>query len=174
MIEQSHLPAKQTLDRLGIPRSTFYLWYDKYQTGGVDGEPNKNIPSSIGAGGKPGSSPGTNTPAATGSPAPNGDEDPEDDGEEGDDNFSDENGLGEGDTVTTRTTRAGDKGARITRKDGSVIDITPTRVKEFTPNTNSQAPPGTLQRVKFPNALPGSKGFKRAPTVQELRLLEGL
>ena len=82
MIEQSHLPAKQTLDRLGIPRSTFYLWYDKYQTGGVDGEPNKNIPSSIGAGGKPGSSPGTNTPAATGSPAPNGEEDPED--EDGD------------------------------------------------------------------------------------------
>ena len=82
MIEQSHLPAKQTQDRLGIPRSTFYLWYDKYQTGGVDGEPNKNIPSSIGAGVKPGSSPGTNTPAATGSPAPNGDEDPEDDGDD--------------------------------------------------------------------------------------------
>ena len=36
LVEQSHLPAKQTLDRLGIPRSTFYLWYDKYQTGGVD------------------------------------------------------------------------------------------------------------------------------------------
>jgi len=36
LVEQSHLPAKQTLDRLGIPRSTFYLWYDKYQLGGVD------------------------------------------------------------------------------------------------------------------------------------------
>ena len=36
LVEQSHLPAKQTLDRLGIPRSTFYAWYDKYQTGGVD------------------------------------------------------------------------------------------------------------------------------------------
>ena len=36
LVEQSHLPAKQTLDLLGIPRSTFYLWYDKYQTGGVD------------------------------------------------------------------------------------------------------------------------------------------
>jgi len=24
------------LDQLGIPRSTFYLWYDKYQTGGVE------------------------------------------------------------------------------------------------------------------------------------------
>ena len=36
LVEQSHLPAKQTLDRLGIPRSTFYLWYDKYQSGGFD------------------------------------------------------------------------------------------------------------------------------------------
>ena len=36
LVEQSHLPAKQTLDRLGIPRSTFYLWYDKYQSGSVD------------------------------------------------------------------------------------------------------------------------------------------
>ena len=24
------------MDQLGIPRSTFYLWYDKYQTGGVE------------------------------------------------------------------------------------------------------------------------------------------
>lgn len=36
LVEQSHLSTKQTLDKLGIPRSTFYLWYDKYQTGGVD------------------------------------------------------------------------------------------------------------------------------------------
>ena len=36
LVEQSHLPAKRTLDKLGIPRSTFYAWYDKYQTGGVD------------------------------------------------------------------------------------------------------------------------------------------
>ena len=36
LVEQSHLPAKQTLDRLDIPRSTFYAWYDRYQTGGVD------------------------------------------------------------------------------------------------------------------------------------------
>jgi putative transposase len=36
LVEQSHLPAKRTLDRLGIPRSTFYLWYDKYLEGGVD------------------------------------------------------------------------------------------------------------------------------------------
>lgn len=36
LVEQSHLSAKQTLDKLGIPRSTFYRWYDLYQTGGVD------------------------------------------------------------------------------------------------------------------------------------------
>ncbi len=37
LIEQSHLPAKQTLDLLGIPRTTFYRWYDKYLEGGADG-----------------------------------------------------------------------------------------------------------------------------------------
>ena len=36
LVEQAHLPAKQTLDKLGIPRTTFYRWYDKYQSGGVD------------------------------------------------------------------------------------------------------------------------------------------
>lgn len=36
LVEQSHLPAKHTLDKLGIPRSTFYAWYDKYLTGGVE------------------------------------------------------------------------------------------------------------------------------------------
>ena len=36
LVAQSHLSAKQTLDRLGIPRSTFYRWYDLYLTGGVD------------------------------------------------------------------------------------------------------------------------------------------
>ncbi len=36
LVEQSHLPAKQTLDILGIPRTTFYRWYDKYLTGGPE------------------------------------------------------------------------------------------------------------------------------------------
>jgi putative transposase len=36
LVEQSHLPAKQTLDKLGIPRTTFYRWYDRLKTG-VDG-----------------------------------------------------------------------------------------------------------------------------------------
>jgi len=36
IVEQSHLPAKQTLDKLGIPRTTFYRWYERYQTGGPE------------------------------------------------------------------------------------------------------------------------------------------
>lgn len=34
LVEQSHLSARQTLDRIGIPRATFYRWYAKYQAGG--------------------------------------------------------------------------------------------------------------------------------------------
>ncbi|EHJ03934.1 RHS repeat-associated core domain-containing protein, partial [Marinobacter manganoxydans] len=83
-------------------------------------------------------------------------------------------GLSKGDQVVTRTTRKGDNAVRITREDGSVIDISPTRVKEFTPNTHPKAPPGSLQKTKFENSLPGSKGFKRAPTQQELDLLKDL
>ena len=37
LVERSHLPAKRTLDKLGIPRRTFYRWYDRYQTEGPDG-----------------------------------------------------------------------------------------------------------------------------------------
>ena len=33
-VEGSHLPTKQTLDMLGIPRTTFYRWYDRYLEGG--------------------------------------------------------------------------------------------------------------------------------------------
>ncbi len=36
MVEQSHLPTKRTIDKLGIPRTTFYRWYDKYLTGGAE------------------------------------------------------------------------------------------------------------------------------------------
>src|SRR5919112_461796 len=36
LVEQSHLPARRTLGRLGIPRATFYRWCDLYQTGGPD------------------------------------------------------------------------------------------------------------------------------------------
>jgi transposase-like protein len=33
LVEQSHWPARRTLDKLGIPRSSFYRWYDRYQRG---------------------------------------------------------------------------------------------------------------------------------------------
>ena len=36
LVEQSHLPAKRTLDKLGIPRTTFYRWYDKYLDSGPE------------------------------------------------------------------------------------------------------------------------------------------
>jgi putative transposase len=36
LVEQSHLPVKRTLDRLGVPRATFYRWYDLYRTGGPE------------------------------------------------------------------------------------------------------------------------------------------
>ncbi len=31
LVERSHLPAKQTLDMLSIPRTTFYRWYAHYR-----------------------------------------------------------------------------------------------------------------------------------------------
>ncbi len=30
IVEQSHLPVTRTLDRLGIPKTTFYRWYDRH------------------------------------------------------------------------------------------------------------------------------------------------
>ena len=41
-VERSHLPTKQTLDMLGIPRSTFYRWYDLYLEDGLDGLSDKS------------------------------------------------------------------------------------------------------------------------------------
>src|ERR1700761_7157624 len=37
LAEGSHLPDRQTLDKLGIPRPTFYRWYDRFLTHGVEG-----------------------------------------------------------------------------------------------------------------------------------------
>lgn len=48
IVEQSHLPVKQTLDRLGIPRPTFYRWYDRFLTHGVEGlEDRHSAPSRV-------------------------------------------------------------------------------------------------------------------------------
>lgn len=35
-VEQSHLPARRTLARIGLPRATFYRWYDLYAVGGPE------------------------------------------------------------------------------------------------------------------------------------------
>ncbi|MEN5279327.1 IS3 family transposase [Brucella sp. TWI432] len=37
LVEQSHLSARQTLDKLGIPRPTFYRWYSRFLAHGVEG-----------------------------------------------------------------------------------------------------------------------------------------
>ena len=37
MVTTSEIGVKQTLDTFGIPRSTFYKWYQKYLTDGYDG-----------------------------------------------------------------------------------------------------------------------------------------
>lgn len=76
--------------------------------------------------------------------------------------------------TVVRTTRSGEKGVRIIRKDGSVIDITEKRVKEYVPNSHPSAPPGTLDKVKFPNPQPGSKGYKRDPTPEEINILRDI
>ncbi len=37
LVEQSHLPVKRTLAQLGIPKTTFYRWYDRYHAFGEKG-----------------------------------------------------------------------------------------------------------------------------------------
>ncbi len=37
LVEQSNLPAKRTLTRLGIPKTTFYRWYARYEAFGEAG-----------------------------------------------------------------------------------------------------------------------------------------
>jgi putative transposase len=36
LVEQSPMPVKRTLEKLGIPRTTFYRWCDLYHTGGPE------------------------------------------------------------------------------------------------------------------------------------------
>ena len=42
LVEQSHLPVRRTLARLGIPSSTFYRWYDRCRTFGLEGLKDRN------------------------------------------------------------------------------------------------------------------------------------
>jgi transposase InsO family protein len=37
LVERSHLPVRRTLDKLGIPSTTFYRWYDRYRAFGEVG-----------------------------------------------------------------------------------------------------------------------------------------
>ena len=37
LVEGSDLPVKMTLRQLGVPRSTFYGWYQRYEAEGFDG-----------------------------------------------------------------------------------------------------------------------------------------
>jgi len=37
LVEQSHLPIKRTLDKIGVSRARFYRWYDLYQRFGEKG-----------------------------------------------------------------------------------------------------------------------------------------
>jgi putative transposase len=36
LVEPSPLPVRRTLAKLGIPSTTFYRWYDRYRTGGIE------------------------------------------------------------------------------------------------------------------------------------------
>ena len=37
LVERSSLSMRRTLAQLGIPRSTFYNWYNRYREGGPEG-----------------------------------------------------------------------------------------------------------------------------------------
>ena len=48
IVEQSHLPARHTLDQLGIARRTFYRWYDRFLEGGPEAlEDRPSAPSRV-------------------------------------------------------------------------------------------------------------------------------
>jgi putative transposase len=48
IVEQSHLPAKSTLDQIGIARRTFYRRYDRYLDGGPEAlEDRPSAPSRV-------------------------------------------------------------------------------------------------------------------------------
>ena len=36
LVEHSPLPVRHTLAKLGIPRATFYRWYDRHSSGGPE------------------------------------------------------------------------------------------------------------------------------------------
>jgi transposase InsO family protein len=49
LVEQSHLPARRTLEKLGIQPARFYRWYDRLQTGGPQALEDKSpMPKRVG------------------------------------------------------------------------------------------------------------------------------
>ena len=47
-VEASHLPTRTTLGKIGIPKTTFYRWYDRYLEHGPDGlEDRPSRPSKV-------------------------------------------------------------------------------------------------------------------------------
>ena len=42
LVEQSALPVRRTLEKIGISRATFYRWYALYQTGGPEALDDRN------------------------------------------------------------------------------------------------------------------------------------
>jgi len=48
IVEQSHQSVRKTLEQIGIPRATFYRWYEQYQVGGPEAlEDRPSFPSRI-------------------------------------------------------------------------------------------------------------------------------
>jgi hypothetical protein len=72
--------------------------------------------------------------------------------------------------VTPRITRDGTRAVEMQFRNRSIKDVSLKRVKEFVPNNHPKAPPGQMQRMRFNDALDGSKGYKRAPTAAEARI----
>ena len=47
-VETSHLPVRRTLDKIGISKTTFYAWLDRYAAGGLDAlEDRKSRPKRV-------------------------------------------------------------------------------------------------------------------------------
>lgn len=42
LVERSHLPVRRTLRHLGVPKTSFYRWYDRYQSFGEQGLEDRN------------------------------------------------------------------------------------------------------------------------------------
>ena len=86
--------------------------------------------------------------------------------------FMYEGGMGRGIKINTLKYRIGRNGkaVEITYSNDSKKDINAVRVKQWVPNNHPNAPAGTLQKVKFKNSLPGSKGYKRPLTKKRTKI----